>query len=244
MLSRLFAAQECHIPHEYSSHVFSGLSVRCQTSDPFFQWSKIEHELGNITGASRVWDSVPYYYKRSIQSPPRNFQVGNQDHKYPSFVRETKLSINAVHDMTQVSKLHELSLTGHGVKIAQVDGGVDYIHPALGGGFGAGFKIDYGWDFVGDNVRPPLRENPDDDPFGECSDHATHTAGILFGNDSITGFRGVAPGASIELYRVFDCNGMSTSDVVVRAVLRAYDRGVDLINLSLGSGSRPFSDGK
>ncbi|KAL1796179.1 hypothetical protein ACET3X_004719 [Alternaria dauci] len=35
---------------------------------------------------------------------------------------------------------------------------------------------------------------------------------------------------------------MSTSDVVLHAVLRAVERNVDLINLSLGSGSRPFSD--
>lgn len=54
---------------------------------------------------------------------------------------------------------------------------------------------------------------------------------------------GVAPGVTVEHYRVFDCNGMSTGKVVMDAVMKAYERGVDLINLSLGSGSRPFSDG-
>lgn len=29
--------------------------------------------------------------------------------------------------------------------------GIDYTHPALGGGFGPGFKVIGGYDFVGDN---------------------------------------------------------------------------------------------
>ncbi|KAH6694922.1 hypothetical protein BKA61DRAFT_434267, partial [Leptodontidium sp. MPI-SDFR-AT-0119] len=87
--------------------------------------------------------------------------------------------------------------------------------PMQGAGFGPGYRIENGWDFVGDNV------NPDDDPYSDCSNHATHTTDILFANDSSgdTGFRGVAPRVSVEHYRVFDYNGMSTSDVVVRAVL-------------------------
>ena len=136
-----------------------------------------------------------------------------------------------------------MSLSGKGVTVAVVDGGKDYLHPALGAGFGQGSKVQYGYDFVGDNVKQPNVEAPDDDPYGDCSNHATHTAGILFGDDVSIGFRGVAPGVSVEHYRVFDCNGVSTSDVVLRAVLKAVERKVDLINLSLGSGSRLFCDG-
>ncbi|CAN9243888.1 unnamed protein product [Alternaria alternata] len=135
-----------------------------------------------------------------------------------------------------------MSLSGKGVTVAVVDGGKDYLHPALGAGFGQGSKVQYGYDFVGDNVKQPNVEAPDDDPYGDCSNHATHTAGILFGDDVSIGFRGVAPGVSVEHYRVFDCNGVSTSDVVLRAVLKAVERKVDLINLSLGSGSRLFCD--
>ncbi|CAN9249134.1 unnamed protein product [Alternaria alternata] len=126
-----------------------------------------------------------------------------------------------------------MSLSGKGVTVAVVDGGKDYLHPALGAGFGQGSKVQYGYDFVGDNVKQPNVEAPDDDPYGDCSNHATHTAGILFGDDVSIGFRGVAPGVSVEHYRVFDCNGVSTSDVVLRAVLKAVERKVDLINLSL-----------
>ena len=31
-----------------------------------------------------------------------------------------------------------------------IDSSVDYTHPYLGAGFGAGFKVVGGWDFVGD----------------------------------------------------------------------------------------------
>lgn len=37
------------------------------------------------------------------------------------------------------------------LKNFSIDTGVDYNHPALGGGYGKGFKIVGGYDFVGDN---------------------------------------------------------------------------------------------
>lgn len=54
--------------------------------------------------------------------------------------------------MTNVDLLHASNLTGKGIRVAIVDGGVDYFHPALGGGFGPDHTVEYGWDFVGDDV--------------------------------------------------------------------------------------------
>jgi hypothetical protein len=34
---------------------------------------------------------------------------------------------------------------------AGIRAGIDYMHPDLGGGFGPGFKVAKGYDFVGDN---------------------------------------------------------------------------------------------
>ncbi len=46
-----------------------------------------------------------------------------------------------------------------------IDTGIDYTHPALGGGFGPGFKVAYGRDFVGDAFRPGgPSASPDNDP--------------------------------------------------------------------------------
>jgi subtilisin family serine protease len=47
-----------------------------------------------------------------------------------------------------VDRVHALGIKGKGMKIGIIDTGVDYRHPALGGGFGPGFKIAGGYDFV------------------------------------------------------------------------------------------------
>lgn len=50
------------------------------------------------------------------------------------------------------------------VQVGIVDTGVDYRHPALGGGFGPGFKVAYGRDFAGDAFKPGGVPAPDADP--------------------------------------------------------------------------------
>jgi subtilisin family serine protease len=39
-------------------------------------------------------------------------------------------------------------------QIGIIDTGTDYTHPYLGGGFGNGFKVAGGYDFVGDGWYP------------------------------------------------------------------------------------------
>ena len=49
--------------------------------------------------------------------------------------------------------------------------GIDYTHPALGGGFGEGYKVRYGKDLIGDIYQeedPTLTRHPDDDPMESC----------------------------------------------------------------------------
>jgi subtilisin family serine protease len=55
-------------------------------------------------------------------------------------------------------------------------------------------------------------------------------AGIGFG------LVGVAPEASIYMYRVFSCYGVGTTDVILAAMQRAADDGVDIISMSLSVG--------
>ncbi|MCU0485795.1 MAG: protease inhibitor I9 family protein [Anaerolineales bacterium] len=45
---------------------------------------------------------------------------------------------------------NELGYTGKGIKVAVMDTGVDYDHPDLGGCFGPGCRVAYGYDLVGD----------------------------------------------------------------------------------------------
>jgi hypothetical protein len=45
-------------------------------------------------------------------------------------------------------------------------------HPALGGGYGSGFKVAGGHDFVGDNYTGIEEPKPDDDPL-DCAGHVS-----------------------------------------------------------------------
>jgi subtilisin family serine protease len=65
--------------------------------------------------------------------------------------------------MTGVDKLHAKGYRGEGVTIGIIDAGIDYHHPALGGGLGKGFKVIGGWDFVGDNFTGDNTPVPDND---------------------------------------------------------------------------------
>jgi subtilisin family serine protease len=67
------------------------------------------------------------------------------------------------HVMAGVDKLHAEGLAGKGITIGIIDSGVDYTHPALGGGFGPGFKIIGGYDFVGEESNGADSPKPDND---------------------------------------------------------------------------------
>lgn len=47
-------------------------------------------------------------------------------------------------------------------------------------------------------------------------------------------FVGVAPEATIFMYRIFGCTGDSANDVIIDAMARAFTDGVDIISMSLG----------
>ncbi|UJR11333.1 hypothetical protein I4U23_015514 [Adineta vaga] len=139
------------------------------------------------------------------------------------------------HAISGVSKLHEQ------FQNYVVDSGIDYNHPTLGGCFRTeGCKIEDGYDFVGDSygAADPIPK-PDNDPYDGCPDggHGTHVAGIIAGNSSgtkdsfytpVTPFLGVAPQATLLIYRVGGCPGEIGSDVFAQAILTAYEAKADI----------------
>lgn len=134
---------------------------------------------------------------------------------------------------------NEMGFTGKGVKVAVMDTGVDYNHPDLGGCFGPGCRVFTGYDFVGDafNADPASATYnpvpaPDPDP-DDCNGHGTHVAGIVGANGEL---KGVAPDVSFGAYRVFGCQGSTTSDIMLMAMERALDDGMQILNMSIGSG--------
>lgn len=92
-----------------------------------------------IQGVSHAWPlkSIPLFE----HTPQQTFDTPIAAENYTA------------HQSTGVDKLHEQGIYGKGVKVAIVDTGIDYNHPALGGGFGSGFKVAGGYDYVGDGGR-------------------------------------------------------------------------------------------
>jgi subtilisin family serine protease len=107
---------------------------------------------------------------------------------------------------------------GAGLTVAVADTGVDAGHPDLAG------KLVPGHDFVDDDADPQ-------DGHG----HGTHVASTVAAAENGTGVIGVAPGAAIMPLRVLDDNGGGNSADVAAAFDWAGDRGVRIVNASLGS---------
>jgi subtilisin family serine protease len=171
-------------------------------------------------------DAVKEIFPMLTHAPPR---VIKQDVQDPL--------LKYAHGITGVKEVHQtLGLTGKGIKVGIIDTGIDYLHPALGEGFGKGFRVAYGHDFVGDdydeNTNP--KPKPDDDPM-DCGGHGTHVAGIVGAKDK--DFVGVAPEVTFGAYRLFGCKGSTGTDIIIAALERAYKDGMDIVNLSLGGGS-------
>ena len=120
------------------------------------------------------------------------------------------------------------ALTGAGVRVAVIDSGIDYTHPDLGGGFGAGRKVIGGYDLVDD----------DNDPLDTLG-HGTLVAGIIAANGSLVG---VAPEAELLAYRVTTQTSRQSSLNVVRALEMSVKDGAKVVNISIESGSPALAE--
>lgn len=133
----------------------------------------------------------------------------------------------------------ELGFTGAGIKVAVMDTGIDYDHADLGGdgvdrqnsNVFPTARVVTGWDFVGDDFDFDQTPVPDAYP-DDCNGHGTHVSGIVGANGEVVG---VAPGVTFGAYRVFGCDGSTTSDIMLAAMERAYADGMQVLNMSIGS---------
>ncbi|KAJ1666195.1 hypothetical protein EV178_002591 [Coemansia sp. RSA 1646] len=147
------------------------------------------------------------------------------------------------HQHTGVSEVHsKLGFDGRGIKVGVIDTGVDYMHPDLGGCWKTpGCPFQYGSDFVGNDYDSATNAHPSPgpDPRDTCDGHGTHVTGIIAANG--TKVKGVAPGVTLGVYRIFGCPGNGTGqaadDVILRAMEAAHADRMDVINMSFGGGS-------
>ncbi|KAJ3211293.1 hypothetical protein HDU67_004635 [Dinochytrium kinnereticum] len=150
---------------------------------------------------------------------------------------------NKANDMTNITTIINTpgDPRGKGIRVCVIDTGVDYTHPALGGCFGKGCKVAFGYDFVGDEYDPASENitvatpTPKEDPM-DCWGHGTHVSGIIAADDvENKGATGVAPGATLGV--LFGCNGDSDTASILSAMDRSFFDNCNILNLSLGAGS-------
>ncbi|RCI04062.1 hypothetical protein CU098_012250, partial [Rhizopus stolonifer] len=65
--------------------------------------------------------------------------------------------------------------------------------------------------------------------------HGTFVAGIIAADDKIYNWHGVAPGATLGMWKVYGCNyASSPNDIMLKAMEMAYKAGMDVISISSG----------
>ncbi|KAJ0314315.1 hypothetical protein Brms1b_006981 [Colletotrichum noveboracense] len=204
-------AEDIKIVKDFETDIFSGASIETDTHNI--------DTLQNLAGVARVWHNT-----RVTLSPVEGLQA----------IEDAAASNYTTHNATGVSKLHDKGIFGQGVKVGVVDSGTWYNHPALGGGFGEGFKVAGGYDFVGNGIWPYEDKAPDDDPEDQMG-HGTHVSGIIAGKTDF--WTGVAPEATLYSYKVFAQIDATDDATLIEAFLRAYTDGVDIITASIGGPS-------
>ncbi|KAL0936868.1 alkaline elastase YaB [Colletotrichum truncatum] len=121
------------------------------------------------------------------------------------------------HIATRVNELHQRNFTGAGQRVCVVDSGIDVAHPALAG------KIAGGKNLVDQNSTE----------LTDCVGHGTFVSSVIAASNN--DFSGVAPDSEIYMYKVFDCEGSTSNDLILKGMLAADSDGCDIISVSAGS---------
>lgn len=126
------------------------------------------------------------------------------------------------------------NVKGDSIVVGEIDTGIDYMNPELGGGFGPGYKVIGGYDII----------NGDDDPMDDIG-HGTHVAGIIAADGA--SLEGVAPHAKLMAFKIFSPTKETFDAEVIAGIERAidpnndgnFDDKVDVVNMSLGGSGDP-----
>jgi minor extracellular serine protease Vpr len=188
------------------TRVFNGFSVRVRDADV--------DRLARANGVKAVYPVLKYEMPQPTVSPSQPDLATSTGMIGAPFAQNT------------------LGFKGNGIKVGIIDSGIDLQHPDFGS------RVVGGTDFVGNvydssSLDPAINTPaPDNDP-DDCGGHGTHVAGIVGANGTV---KGVAPGVMLTPYKVFGCTGTTASDVMIAAMERALEDGMDVINMSIGAG--------
>lgn len=173
------------------------------------QLNQLENEIKAISPQIKVTNSYKHTFKGLALSGP-----SNQLNKLASLT-----NIKSVYPVLRYKKLGSptktvgaekvwgmkgpkgTSVTGAGVKVGVVDTGIDYNHPDLKKNYKGGYNV--------------FKKN--NDPL-DGDGHGTHVSGIIAANGKM---KGMAPDASLYVYKVLDNNGYGTTATVMAGIEKA-----------------------
>jgi subtilisin family serine protease len=147
------------IDHEYDEEdLLVGFSLKIAPEQVHFL-----EQLDNVVKIHPVHVNKLHQDKFQVVGPEHWAKVQRYDNEtsfYRRAVQSQSLSPPGIDyaplKQTNVPALRKAGLTGKGIRVAVLDMGIDYSHPALGGCFGKGCKVAYGWDFA-TNSRPQIK---------------------------------------------------------------------------------------
>ena len=200
---------------------------------------QFENDLHNMARSNKNYDPPKInstYYKvftgaaistieelvEEISQLPYVKKIHNDD--------EVKLDLDESVQIIEADQVWiDYGIYGDSIVVGILDTGIDYMHPALGGGLGDGYKVIGGYNFYDMN-------NFVMDEIG----HGTHVAGIVAANG--LDIKGVAPNALLYGLKVFGEYGFTFSSVIVAAIEASVDPNndgdysdkLDVVNISLG----------
>lgn len=114
----MIEATGANVLKSFNSDIFSGLSVESGSDNL--------DTLKSIREVSQAWPVKTY--KLAPLTPQA------------SFSDDAKAQNWSIHYSTGVDKLHEAGVFGKGVKVAVIDSGVDYRHPAVSNHYGKKYR--------------------------------------------------------------------------------------------------------
>jgi thermitase len=117
------------------------------------------------------------------------------------------------HSMNWLGAQNDRRDSGHGIKVAVLDTGIDINHESL-------FGLNYS--------EVSLLEDGVDAGIG----HGTGIASIIAGQTDE--FLGLAPSSEVLSVKVLNSDGVGDSFTIAKGIVLAVDQGADIINLSLG----------
>ncbi|KAL7621117.1 hypothetical protein AAE478_008430 [Parahypoxylon ruwenzoriense] len=176
----------------FDSEIFSGLSIETEDLNT--------ESLSAINGVSQAWQlkKIPLFEHAPQQTFDSAIEAGNY----------------SAHQTTGVDKLHAQGIHGKGVRIAVVDTGIDYNHPA------SSARGKLAVSALTQKVWPYIPKEPVSDPVDYVG-HGTHVPGIIAGTNQY--WDGVAPNATLLIYKVFSYTGTTDEDTLIQAFLDAYN---------------------